>query len=57
MRKRLQNRTLFMLRPFCNGVRGIYIIFSEQDGLQEDIYNNEYIQYFIDTYIEILYVG
>ena len=51
-----QNRTLFTLRPFCNGVRGIYIIFSEQDGLQEDIYTNEYIHFFIDTCIQILYV-
>ena len=52
-----QNRTLFTIRPFCNGVRGIYIILSEQDGLQEDIYNNEYIKYFIDTCIEIVYVN
>ena len=50
------NRTLFTLRPFRNGLRGIHIIVSEQDGLQEDIYNNEYIKYFIDTCIEILYV-
>ena len=47
-----QNITLFTLRPFCNGVRGIYIILSEQDGFQEDIY----IKYFIDTCRDILYV-